>query len=219
MSRNILFQEDLKCIACITMLIDHVGAVFFPNFIWLRVIGRIAFPIYCFLLAEGAHYTKNPFRYAQRLLVGLMLAEIPYDMALYGSVTLAHQNVMFTLLLAFLMAMSMKKMPLWGKVLTVIPFALAADALNTDYGAMGIILAAVFVISREFSEPTLIQALGSSLVYLTRASRYSVQPAAVLSMIPISLYSGKKRSHSKVLQWVFYLFYPAHLLVLWLIRL
>jgi hypothetical protein len=214
MKHTPLSQEGLKCIACVTMLIDHVGAVFFPQNLWLRVIGRLAFPIYCFLLAEGAHYTQNPTKYALRLFIGLLLAEIPFDLALYGQISWAHQSVMFTLLLAFSMAMIMKKLPLLGKVLAVIPFYFAAELLHTDYGGLGILIAAIFIISRELPESLLFQTCGLLAANLAYFTSSIIQPFAVLSMIPIGLYSGKKVSGSKPLQWAFYLFYPVHLLIL-----
>jgi len=217
MNNKPLSQEGLKLIACVTMLIDHVGAVFFPQNLWLRVIGRLAFPIYCFLLAEGARYTKNPAKYALRLFIGLLLSEIPFDLALNGQISWAHQSVMFTLLLAFFMAQTMKKLPLWGKVLVVIPFYFAAELLHTDYGGLGIVMAAVFIIGRELPEALLFQTCGLLAVNLAWFSTSFIQPFAVAAMIPISLYSGKKATQSKLLQWAFYLFYPAHLLVLWLI--
>ena len=217
MERTPLSQEGLKLIACITMLIDHVGAVFFPQNLWLRVIGRLAFPIYCFLLAEGSRYTKNPAMYALRLFIGLLLAEIPFDLALYGQISFAHQSVMFTLLLAFFMAQAMKKLPLWGKLLVVIPFYFAAELLHTDYGGLGIITAAVFIIGRDLPESLLFQACGLLAVNLAYFSTSFIQPCAVAAMIPIGLYSGKKATRSKLLQWAFYLFYPVHLLVLWIL--
>lgn len=217
MKQKPLSQEGLKLIACATMLIDHVGAVFFPQNLWLRVIGRLAFPIYCFLLAEGARYTKNPANYALRLFVGLLLSEIPFDLALYGQISWAHQSVMFTLLLAFLMAQVMKKLPLWVKALLVIPFAVAAELLHTDYGGLGIVMAAAFLIGRDLPEPLVIQTAGLAIANLAYFTTSFIQPAAVAAMIPISLYSGKKASRSKLLQWAFYLFYPVHLLVLWIL--
>lgn len=217
MKARSLSQEGLKTIACVTMLLDHVGAVFFPHDLWLRIIGRLAFPIYCFLLAEGAHYTKNPVKYALRLLIGLVLAEIPFDLALFGQLSFAHQSVMFTLLLSYLMLLCMKKLPPWGKVLAVIPFALAAEWLHTDYGAMGVMMAAVFALTRELEEKRMLQTVSVlALGFLVFTTSF-IQPLAVLAMIPISLYSGKKATHSKSLQWIFYLFYPVHLAVLWLI--
>ena len=214
MNRKPLSREGLKCIACITMLIDHVGAVFFPQQLWLRIIGRLAFPIYCFLLAEGSQHTKHPGKYALRLFIGLLLAELPFDLALYGQISFAHQSVMFTLLLAFSMAMIMKKLPLLGKVLAVIPFYFAAELLHTDYGGLGIIMAAVFIIGRELPEALLFQTCSLLAVNLAYFTSSIIQPFAVLSMIPIGLYSGKKVSGSKPLQWAFYLFYPVHLLIL-----
>ena len=107
-----LNQENLKLIACGTMLIDHFAAVIllsmFPHtrnvvelYYILRIIGRLAFPIYCFLLVEGAHYTRNPKKYALRMAIGAVLSEIPYDLAFYGGWTLENQSVMITLLLGF----------------------------------------------------------------------------------------------------------------------
>lgn len=61
--RRSLSQESLKLIACVTMLLDHIGAVFLPGYYTyyaLRILGRLSFPIYCFLLVEGAHHTRNP---------------------------------------------------------------------------------------------------------------------------------------------------------------
>lgn len=217
MKHKPLSQEWLKLIACATMLLDHVGAVFFPQTLWLRVIGRMAFPIYCFLLCEGTHHTKNPVRYGLRLFIGLLLAEIPFDLALYGQVSFAHQNVMVTLLLGFLALLVMKKVPLWTMPLVALPFAMAAEWLHTDYGAMGIMTVALFALTRDLEEKRMLQSVGLVGLSFLFFPGNVLQPLAVLSMIPISLYSGRKATGSKLLQWGFYLFYPLHLLVLWLI--
>ena len=154
-----LSQEGLKLIACVTMLLDHMGAVFFPQNLWLRIIGRVAFPIYCFLLAEGVHHTRNPLRYGLRLLIGLLLAEIPFDLALFGGPNFAQQNVMFTLLLAFLAIQTVKYCAGPTRFLALIPI-IAAELLRTDYGAMGVLTAVLFFITRDMEEKRLLQALG-----------------------------------------------------------
>ena len=95
-------QETLKLIACVTMLIDHIGATLvaptdaiyyayvelYTAMAWvnlvMRCIGRIAFPIFCFLLVEGAHHTRNPRKYALRLAIGMVLSEIPFDLAFFS---------------------------------------------------------------------------------------------------------------------------------------
>ena len=82
-------QEGLKLLACLTMLIDHIGALFFPQFQWMRIIGRLSFPLYCFLLSEGIHYTRNPMKYGLRLLLVAVLTELPYDLLFRGEFTWA----------------------------------------------------------------------------------------------------------------------------------
>ena len=99
----------LKWIAIVSMLIDHMGAILFPQYIEMRIVGRLAFPIYCFLLAEGAVHTSNIRRYEIRLLAFACLSDIPFDLAFFGGVTLEHQNVFFTLLLGVLVIEQFQK--------------------------------------------------------------------------------------------------------------
>lgn len=221
-----LSQEWLKIIACVTMLMDHMGAVLLPQYVWLRIVGRIAFPIYCFLLAEGVYLTKNPRQYGYRLLVGAVLAEIPFDVALYGALTLKSQSIMLTLLTGFLMALCMKHTRrVEVKLLLIIPFAMAAELLRTDYGGMGVVLIGLFVLTRNQTWAQPVQAVGMTVIFWwmdsfrIRIGAFSVpiEIFALLSLAPIMLYSGKKASKSKLLQWGFYLFYPVHLTVLHLI--
>ena len=230
-------QEGLKLLACVTMLIDHFAAVLllelFPMsnqtvdlYYILRIIGRFAFPIYCFLLVEGTHYTRSPRRYALRLAIGAILSELPYDLAFYGGWTMAHQSVMVTLLLGFGALEAMKRCPKpWQKLLVWIPFAVTAELLHTDYGADGVMLITLFALTRELPHRWLWQALGiwfvfspghAMFLYWLGGISLSVQEHAILAAIPLALYSGEKRSVSKALQWAFYLFYPVHLTVLYL---
>lgn len=222
MKRNGISQEALKLTACVSMLIDHVGLVFFPRLLWLRYIGRLAFPIYCFLLSEGAHYTKSPGKYALRLSIGAVLAELPYDLLFYGGLTFAHQSVMLTLLLGFAMLFCMKKAKHYPvKLLLILPFYVLANRLHTDYSGRGILLIALFFLTRDFSWRLIPQTLGLVLLFARPDSAGNLPWTAwaVLAMIPISLYSGRKSTASKWVQTGFYLFYPVHLGVLFLVRL
>ena len=218
-----LSQEALKLIACMTMLLDHIGIVILPS-TGLRIIGRIAFPIYCFLLAEGIAHTRNPKKYGLRLLIGALLAELPFDLLFYGGLTFAHQSVMVTLLLGFLMAMWMKKT---GNIM--LPFAvcfLGAEFLSTDYGGFGVGLIALFFISREHPRKFLIQLVGmvftmwmmNSMEVSIGFIRMPIQMFALLAMVPIYFYSGEKQSRNVWIQRFFYLFYPVHLAVLLLVK-
>ena len=232
MKKKLFSQEGLKILACVTMLLDHIGAVFTPSVIGydlyyaLRITGRLAFPIYCFLLAEGVAHTKNPVKYGLRLFVGILLAEIPFDLALFGHFTWDHQSVMVTLFLGFGMALIMQKLDR-TKLVPVIAFAFLAELFQTDYGAWGIFMIALFVMTRERKDRNNLQLIGMLIVcwFMNSAAipvfgmRVPIEIFAVLALIPIFLYTGKKSTGSKAVQTIFYLFYPAHLLVLYLITL
>ena len=211
-----LSQEWLKVIACVTMLMDHIGAAFFPWALWWRIVGRMAFPIYCFLLAEGLARTRNMKRYGIRLAVGAVLAEIPFDLLFFGGLTPAHQSVMVTLLIGYGMVLWMRRFPRW-KLLALCICAMAAEWLCTDYGALGVMIIGLFVLTRDMERRLLFQTLGL-LVLNWALNGYWVQMLAVTAMIPIALYNGTKSSHSKAIQRVFYLFYPVHMLVLLLLQ-
>ena len=230
MNRKLLSQESLKIIACVTMLIDHIGAVFGAAmgygslYYAMRVIGRLAFPIYCFLLTEGVAHTKNPVRYGLRLFIGVLLAEIPFDLALFGAFSWEHQSVMVTLLLGFGMALVMQKLDR-TKLVPVIACAFLAELFRTDYGAWGIFMIALFAMTRERKDRNNLQIIGMLIIcwFMNSAAipvwgiRVPIELFAVLALIPVFLYSGKKSTGSKVVQTIFYLFYPVHLLVLYII--
>lgn len=225
MERRGISQEWLKTIACVTMLLDHIGATFVPGYT-LRVIGRIAFPIYCFLLAEGVAYTRNPKKYGLRLLIGALLAELPFDLLFYGELTRYHHSVMVTLLLGFVYAVTAKQIRNLGtKILLALPFAYVAERLGTDYGGWGIGMIALFCLSRELPYRMVIQSVGLAAINLAMDSipvpvlgvGIPIQLFAVGAMLPIFLYSGRKATKNLWLQWGFYLFYPVHLTVLLLI--
>lgn len=218
-----LSQELLKLIACVTMLIDHIGYAFFPKTEFLRVIGRIAFPLYCFLLCQGIMHTKRPWRYILRFCIILILAEIPFDLLFFDKITFDHQNVMFTLLLGLIMGLCIRRIPqLPLKLLCIIPFTFAAEYLKSDYGAYGILVIALFLFSQSTSHPRLVEfvglyMLGNSFInaYITLLGfRVSYQVLALLAMLPICLYNGKKATTSPLVKWGLNLFYPLHLVVL-----
>ena len=226
MTKRPLSQEGLKFLACAIMLLDHIGATLIP---WgtLRIIGRLAFPIFCFLLAEGAHYTRNPQNYLLRLGIGAILSELPFDLALFGSWSWQHQSVMITLLLGAMALLAMKRMtqPLL-KILVLLLFAFLADFMNTDYGGAGVLMIALFGLTRERKYGWLVQLLGMYLIcrwiipggVVWFIGRYVfIEIFAILALIPIWLYSGKKSTSSRAVQWAFYLFYPVHLWILYLI--
>ena len=126
----------LKITALITMIIDHYGAIFQGNIIIYRIIGRLAFPIYCFLLVEGYTHTSNIKKYASRLIAFAIISEIPFDLAFFGKIGFEHQNIFFTLFigLAAIYFIDNKE----GKYSTnsafiIIAASVIATLLRTDY--------------------------------------------------------------------------------------
>lgn len=232
MKQKILPQEALKLIACITMLIDHFGHAIVPYlpvpymedlYYGCRIIGRLAFPIYCFLLAEGMRRTRDPKKYILRLGIGALLVELPFDLLFEGGISWESQSVMITLTLGAVMIWCMNKTEKkWLKLLTLIPFAFLADLCKCDYGAGGIAMIAVFTLFDRLPVQAFALALVNwqllpSAAVMIYGIVVIIQLFAVFAMVPIALYSGKKLTHNRVVQWAFYLFYPVHLLILWMV--
>lgn len=228
MGKRGLSQEGLKLIACITMLIDHIGALFFPSILMLRVIGRLSFPIYCFLLAEGAAHTKHAGRYALRLFVCAVISEFPYDLAFNGELSLNSLTVMVSLLLGFGMLWAMGKTKSWWLKGAIIGIAVVvARYLGVSYGWRGILVIAVFALTRGKPFAWVFQVVTLAVLFLGMPSaklnlgfaRFPIQMLGIFALIPIGLYSGRKITSNKWVQWGFYLFYPLHLLALYFIKL
>lgn len=96
----------LRLIALVCMCIDHMGLALFPSASVFRCVGRLAFPLYCFLLAQGYAHTHDLRAYARRLLLLAFLSEIPFDMLIFGRIASGmEQNVVFSLLLGLLACM------------------------------------------------------------------------------------------------------------------
>ena len=209
-------RSVLKWIAVLTMVIDHVGAILFPDQIWMRVIGRVAFPIYAYCLAEGFRYTSDYRRYLGRLALFAILSEIPFDLAFYGvPFSFAHQNVFFTLTLGLILLWVLERfreqLLLCAGAFAVLCFL--AQALHMDYGAGGLLMVFAFYLARQGTSPW----IGWGIFVFINLFGYAggVQWAAILALLPIGLYSGKA---GKKKQRFFYWIYPLHLLLLWIIE-
>ena len=185
----------LKILAMISMLIDHTGMVLFPQMQGLRVLGRLAFPLYCFLLAEGAVHTSNSKRYLGRLLGFALLSEIPFDLACHNTALwMQSQNVFFTLFLGLAACELLKRFaperPFWSLV-GVAGLAGLAEILQTDYGAFGVGLVIVFYICRTSpARGTILFTIlntGFSLL-----NHMTLQLAAPVVVLPILLYNGQR---------------------------
>lgn len=220
----------LKLIAICTMLIDHMGYTLFPGVMWLRCVGRVAFPIFCFLIAEGCVYTHDRKKYAARLLVFALLSEIPYNLMNSGMIWDPYdQNVLWTLLLGalvcWLMDWALKKCTPLSFVLTGAVMLAAYWLLeigNTDYGGWGMLLVAAFYGVHRAPSGAVVkmiaQAFGLAFFSIGVMGGYlSIELWSLAALVPIWLYNGQRGFSNKAVQYGFYAFYPVHILALSLI--
>lgn len=227
-----LSQEGLKGLAAGLMLIDHLGLCWFSGQLFLRAVGRLAFPIYAFLLAEGAARTRSPSRYAQRLILLALASELPFDFMRTGRwMDWSYQNVMVTLALGLALILCLQKARLLAPApravatgFCLLVFGWLAEAARSDYGAFGVWLCAIFAETRGSpSGPTLQGAamiLGSYLrkpVFLPGLP-IPLEALSAMALVPIGLYHGRKRTSSLAVRTGFYAFYPLHMLLVAFLR-
>lgn len=201
---------QLKLLAMLAMTADHIGAVFFPEIPLLRWIGRLAMPVLSFFIGEGLRHTRSPRRYLLRLTGFALLSELPFDLAFYGGIEWGHQNVYFTLALGLLALWAIQSRGMEGWLLALTA-ALAAELLGCDYGMYGVLL--ILLLDR-FHRARSEQLAGAALLNL---AFFGLQ-TQILSLIALPLlwlYNGKRGRDDRRL---FYLYYPAHLCVLGILR-
>ena len=228
--------STLKMIAIVTMVIDHIGAAVLARLLmvnglgeldqtntdaimqWLsangalygtytvmRMIGRVAFPIFCFLLVEGFLHTHDVKKYAMRLGLFALLSEIPFDLAFSSKILeFNYQNVFFTY-------RAVEEKEEWGQAWKVILYILIVAAgmalayfLKTDYAEKGVFCIMVLYIFRKKKMWQLIAGCAS----------FIWETPALFGFIPIAFYNGTRGWKMK---YFFYIFYPAHLLILYLL--
>lgn len=204
----------MQIIAMLTMLIDHIGYIFFPGEMGWRFVGRIAFPIYCYALVQGHIHTSSRPRYLRRLLWIALLTQIPYNLALDPG----GWNVVFTLLLSALVLFVLDKLPNpWYGIPVVILAFILMDRLPLDYNAYGLLLVLIFRYVRSYWLILAHFLLNS--IYLF----YYGWLVQMLSIVPTLLIAGapgfwRLLEHKRLPRWIWWSFYPLHLAVLALVK-
>lgn len=236
----------LKLIAIITMLIDHIGAILYPGNLKYRIIGRLAFPIFAFLIAEGYSHTKDFKKYISRMFIFAMISQIPFYLAFYGNGAFESNqimnyfrgnfNVLFTFLLALFAVWSYDNLDKTLSIVITFSLCFLATSLNVDYSFYGVLLVYVFCVIKSkigkivgffivhllylWQSYGIITIAGGALSVNTLAFMNTEMTLVMLmplaSSILILLYNGKLGNKS--LKWFFYVFYPAHILILYLIK-
>ncbi|BCK78950.1 hypothetical protein MM35RIKEN_11420 [Vescimonas fastidiosa] len=218
----------LKGIAAALMLTDHVGAILLPEVLALRCVGRLAFPIFAFFIAEGYAHTRDFGRYFRRLAILAVVSELPFNLENGVVFDPARQNVLFTFCLALLMLRGLEALGRergfgrWAGCGLVLAAGFAAgELLRTDYGGWGVVTVALLYLCRDGRLARLwlllamaaVNGLGmGSLTMPVFGGEMPIQIFAVAALPVIWLYNGQ--AGPKGLRRAFYVFYPAHLLVL-----
>ena len=228
-NKGILNGNHLKLIAAFTMLLDHAGILLFPRLEILRILGRIAFPIFAFMIAEGCRYTRNKLRYFL-MVFGLGVA---CQLVYYVTSGDTYLNILLTFSCAILLIYLMQaagrtqnwKQQFWWSAIFAAGIFLAlgmTQVLTIDYGFWGIMtpVFAAFSLGKGKTGsklPVLMTAVG--LIFLG-ADLGGIQHYALLAIPLLLLYNGQRGKAN--LKYFFYIFYPVHLAVLqgiaWLVR-
>ncbi|MFF2531430.1 TraX family protein [Brevibacillus sp. NPDC058079] len=198
-------SDFLKILAIISMVIDHIGGAFFPDIILFRIIGRLAFPIFAFQLAQGARYTSNSGKYALRLWGFALVSQIPY-MILWDTTTL---NILFVLLLSLAMIKT--------RIRNIGVFALIVFLFDFDYGFYGVLLAPLFYWFADRKHIACLLLSVATICYSWYTGAW-IQLFAIVGIVFV-LYVPHDWWKIRLNRYVYYWFYPVHLTTILIISL
>ena len=218
---RVLDGTTLKLIAMASMVLDHVGDSFFPDQVWMRVLGRIAMPIFAFCISEGYAHTHDRQRYLMRMGIFALVSEVPFDLVTAGvPLEFSHQNIMFTFFWAILGLMLFERIAGEGApkgrmaagYIMLAVFIMTSVLLGLDYNMLGCGLIFMFYLLRERG---ILIATAAAAVFHMALRNVGIYWFGLLGFLPILSYNGQR---GRGLKWLFYLLYPGHLLLIWLVR-
>lgn len=240
---NPLNRNALKLIACLTMLIDHIGFLLLPEVTWLRYIGRLAMPLFAFFIAEGCRYTSNKLRYfLQIFLLGVACQSIYIaEQAIFGDVRSFYLNILLTFSFSILIGCAylyweknlesgssakirLSALLFLGAVFLAVIFCAFCDYVDAqtyyelaiDYGLPGILLPLAALISKDRNKQFLYFSFALILFCAATCGRTPHVWFALLDIPLLAFYNGQKGKTR--FKYGFYLFYPLHLAILYLIQ-
>lgn len=224
---RILSGSWLKVLAMLTMVIDHsavailrhdstfamplftLGDKGISGYYLMRCVGRLAFPLFAFLLAEGVIHTHNRWKYGRNLLLFALISEIPFDLMWHSCFFASGQNVFFTLFLGFLALCAIDHSQGYRLCLQLVALIATGIIIHSDYGNSGVSFIILLYALRK--NPVLQAAAGCCML--------PMRWIAGLAFIPINLYNGKRGFiKGPIAKYMFYLFYPIHLIVIYLFK-
>lgn len=226
-SDPVMTTFQIKLLAITAMVVDHIGLFFFPQIIYFRIIGRLAFPLFAWMIANGAHHSRDINKYLKRLFVFALISQIPFAVAdrLIG-LPFWFFNVLFTLffgLLAIKFIRETGDKRMW--IIIIAACALAACFFNTDYGAVGVLSVVFFYLTYKSIKWT---AVSQAVLFVSQmfviivpfyfrhgafpsGNMLYLEPLGLISLVFIYFYNGKEGRKTRYL---FYLFYPLQYIVI-----
>ena len=220
----------LHIIAMIFMLCDHMWATIL-DYEWLTCIGRIAFPIFAFLISEGYIHTSNINKYIKRMVIFAIITEIPFNLMVSASpIYPFHQNVLWTFVISLLTLKYLSfdnTKNIFKSILIIILAIIIATITMCDYFGAGVMMVVGFYIFRKSKLLQLLMMIYVNMILLQGYSYpidiagytyyFPQQGFAILSLIFIWLYNGKQGYHAKWFKIFCYAFYPLHMLILYIL--
>ena len=207
--KSFLNNNQLKIIALISMTIDHIGVQLFPNLRILRIIGRLAFPIFAYMIAEGVKYTKNRKKYLLTISLTALFCQLIYFFAEKS----LDQCILVTFSLSILLIYALENDNLIISLISLIGGFILTEILNIDYGFLGI-LTPVFIYFANSKTHKLITS--GVLMILLGIVMGGVQWYSIFAIPLLALYNGKRGKLN--LKYLFYIYYPLPLGIIYLIK-
>ncbi|RED76075.1 TraX family protein [Cohnella phaseoli] len=202
----------IQGLAMMTMLIDHIGLMFFQEQPIFRLIGRIAFPLYAWFLVQGYLHTRSRRTYMQRLFVLALISQVPFTLAL-GTFKL---NVIFTLLCSLVALWAVDHVSGYPKYLITVVVLASSLIVPMDYGIYGILLVFIFRFVEGWKMISF-HLLLNGLYFLIDGLGYWIQMFSIFGTILIWIMMSV-RPRKTINKWIYRTFYPAHLMILWVIQ-
>ena len=215
----------IKLVAIISMTFDHVGSVFFPEYPVFRWIGRIAFPLFCYCLTVGMLYTHDIKKYVMRLCVFALISQ-PFWILAFNSDDIIgnifNLNIFFTLVVSLLATWGFREKKWWLFIVGLVLLCV----VNFDYAMTGLVLMMIFYLCRN--RPWL-GAFIYSLTYLPAVNGYMDDPLAlkigahaigceIFALLALPFIYIHTNTNLKISKWFFYIYYPAHLFMIFLLQ-
>ena len=213
--------RQIKIIACVSMLFSHVGIIFWPYTLWWQIPGRIAMPLFAYMIANGARMSRDPKKYLARLIIYALVIQYPYSIFL----GLRYLNICFTLSLGLLAILLWQSgLPLLTRVPLVMALGLMAEFCGVEYGIYGVMM--IFAAHLFFTDWRSLGLcwllinlpyLADGAIALLQGEQYPiVQGLCILALPFLRFYNGERGGGSR---WEFYIFYIGHMAFLYGLRL